>query len=172
MHLLLAPDDSVGIGKLMQRLAGRHTRSHNRSPGYSGTLWEGRYKSSPVQATEYLLACCRYIELNPVRADIASDPADYPWSSFRLRLAGATDRWLDLDSRYLALGDRESVRQERYRQFLRDATPDGEANLIREAIQRCRLTGTDRFTEEIAAITGRRIERRGRGRPVAMKASE
>ena len=68
LHLLLAPEDLDGLGKLMKRLAGRQTRYHNHLEGRSGTLWEGRYKSSVVQSDAYFLACCRYIELNPVRA--------------------------------------------------------------------------------------------------------
>ena len=168
VHLLLAPDDSVGIGKLMKRLAGRQTRNHNRLEGRSGSLWEGRYKSSPVQTDRYLLACGRYIELNPIRARMVAQPEAYPWSSCCHRLGEAECDWLDPDPGYLALGENDTLRRTRYRQFLRSAIPDGEWNLIREAVQRGQLTGTDRFTEEVAAIAGRRIERRGQGRPVKL----
>ncbi len=65
VHLLVSPSDCAGIGRLMERLAGRQTRNYNRLEGRSGTLWEGRYKSSTVQTEAYLVACCRYIELNP-----------------------------------------------------------------------------------------------------------
>ena len=65
VHLLLAPSDQKGLGLLMKRLAGRQTRYRNKLEGRSGTLWEGRYKSSLVDADQYLLACVRYIELNP-----------------------------------------------------------------------------------------------------------
>jgi putative transposase len=166
VHLLLAPDEPGGIGKLMKRLAGRLTRNHNRQEGRSGTLWEGRYKSSPVQTEDYLLACCRYVELNPVRARMVAEPESYPWSSCRHRLGEAECDWLDYDPCYLALGENEAERRVRYRKFLRTAIPDGEWGLIREAVQRGQLTGTDRFTEEVAAITGRRVERRGQGRPM------
>jgi putative transposase len=71
VHLLLAPGDSVaGLGQLMKGLAGRATRYRNKLEGRSGTLWESRYKSSVVQTDTYLLACSRYIELNPVRAQM------------------------------------------------------------------------------------------------------
>ncbi len=81
-HLLLAPDTQAGLGQLMKRLAGRQTRYHNRAEGLRGTLWESRYKSSSVQTDGYLLACIRYIELNPVRARMVVAPEQYPWSSF------------------------------------------------------------------------------------------
>src|SRR5437762_2638769 len=66
VHLLLGPEDRRGLAQLMKRLAGRHTRYHNTLEGRTGTLWESRYKSSPVDTDDYLLACLRYIELNPV----------------------------------------------------------------------------------------------------------
>ncbi len=167
VHLLLAPRDSTGLARLMKRLAGRQTRHHNRLEGRTGTLWEGRYKSSLVEHDEYLLACSRYIELNPVRARIVARPQDYAWSSCRYRLGTDWDSadWLDRDPCYLALGAAEDERRRRNREFLYAAIPSGEWELIREAVQRGQLTGRERFTQEIADIIGRRVERRGRGRP-------
>lgn len=165
VHLLLAPHEPTGIGKLMKRLAARQTRHHNRLEGRSGTLWEGRYKSSLVQRDDYLLACCRYIELNPVRARMVAAPQHYPWSSCRHRLGIENAEWLDPDPGYLVLGDSEAERRQRYQDFLQAAIPSGEWELIREAVQRGQLTGTHRFTDEVADILGRRVERRGRGRP-------
>jgi putative transposase len=165
VHLLLSPDDPLAIGRLMKRLAGRQTRYHNSLEGRSGTLWEGRYKSSLVQREDYLLACCRYIELNPVRARMVARPEDYVWSSCRFRLGLDHADWLDHDPCYSALGNTETERRAHYRSFLHAAIPAGEWELIREAVQRGQLTGSARFTEEVAAILGRRVERRGRGRP-------
>jgi putative transposase len=172
VHLLLAPHEPAGIGKLMKRLAARQTRHHNRLEGRSGTLWEGRYKSSLVSRDDYLLACCRYIELNPVRARMVAAPQDYPWSSCRYRLGIETAEWLDLDPCYLALAASESERRRRYQDFLQAAIPSGEWELIREAVQRGQLTGSDRFTDEVAGILGRRVERRGRGRPAKSEETE
>ena len=86
VHLLVAPEDIAGLGGLMKRLAGRQTRCHNRLEGRTGTLWESRYKSSPVDSDNYLPTCTRYIELNPVRARMVSAPEAYAWSSCRSRL--------------------------------------------------------------------------------------
>ena len=165
VHLLLAPDDPNGIGKLMKRLAGRQTQYHNRLEGRSGTLWEGRYKSSPVQSETYLLACCRYIELNPVRARVVTNPLEYKWSSCRARFGRSRLPSLDLDPCYLALGANDPDRQRCYEQYLSCAIPRGEWKLIREAVQRGQLTGNDRFREQVAKIIGKRIEYRGPGRP-------
>ena len=132
----------------------------------SGTLWESRYKSSPVQADPYLLACCRYIELNPVRATMVAAPDAYPWSSYRMRMGQLAEDWLDRDPCYLDLGTSEAARQTRYAQFVQEAIPAGEWELIQEALQRGQLTGGNRFVDEVEGIIGRRIEHRPPGRPV------
>ena len=167
VHLLLAPGDSVaGLGQLMKALAARATRYRNRLEGRSGTLWESRYKSSVVQSDAYLLACCRYIELNPVRARMVGDAADYPWSSYRVRFSDVPDdHWLDADPCFLALGNTANERHHRYEAFIRQAIPVDEIRLIREALQRGQLTGTSRFVDEVERIFGLRIEQRGQGRP-------
>ncbi len=89
----------------MKTLAARTTRYRNRLEGRSGTLWESRYRSSVVQSDAYLLACSRYIELNPVRACMVADPMDYPWSSYQARVSGVeNDGLLDIDPCFVALG--------------------------------------------------------------------
>ncbi len=166
VHLLLVPGESAeSMAKLMKTLAGRATRRRNRQEGRTGTLWEGRYKSSPVETDRYLLACCRYIELNPVRAGMVSRVEDYRWSSFRQRMGLVDDNWLDADPCYLALSDCPVERRRRYRNFVGEAIPDGEANLIRLALQRGQLTGGQGLRDETERILGRRVIFRGRGRP-------
>ncbi|WP_458130792.1 transposase [Pseudomonas sp. R3-41] len=167
VHLLLAPGESVaGLGQLMKALAARATRYRNRLEGRSGTLWESRYKSSVVQSDSYLLACCRYIELNPVRARMVADAADYPWSSYRARVGNVPDgHWLDADPCFVALGNTTAERCRRYEAFVRQAVPAAEIGLIRDALQRGQLTGTSRFVDEVERIVGVRIEQRGQGRP-------
>jgi putative transposase len=87
IHLLVAPEDTAGLAALMKRLAGRQTRYHNSLEGRTGTLWEDRYKSSPVDSDNYLLVCTRHIEMNPVRANLVMTPEAYDWSSRRFHLA-------------------------------------------------------------------------------------
>lgn len=167
VHLLLSPGDTpASLGQLMKALAARMTRYRNKLEGRSGTLWESRYKSSVVQSDTYLLACSRYIELNPVRAHIVSRAENYPWSSYRLRVVEpAENNWLDIDPCFEALGSTELVRRERYTNFVEQVAPIGELDLIRSALQRGQLTGASRFVEEIEHITGLRITGRGQGRP-------
>lgn len=166
VHLILEPsDDAHVIGKLMRRLAGRQTRYVNRLEGRTGSLWEGRYKASPIQTERYLLACSRYVELNPVRARIVATPEQYAWSSFRHKVGTTGIGWLDEDPCFRALGDRHPERARRYAAYVRRVVSAEEEKLIRQAVRRNQLTGDERFIDEIAERVGRRIELRGRGRP-------
>ena len=166
VHLLLEPsEDTDAIGLLMKRLAGRQARLANRLEERSGSLWEGRYRSSLVQTDAYLLACSRYIDLNPVRAGIVAVPEDYLWSSFRLKTDTSGPGWLDVDPCFEMLGSTHAERAREYSRFVMSSVPAEEAELIRTAVRRNQLTGNTRFVDEIEQRLGRRIERRGRGRP-------
>lgn len=169
VHLLLMPAQGQTLASLLKALAGRQTRYVNRVEGRSGTLWEGRYKSSPVDTESYLLECSRYIELNPLRAGIVGRPEQYRWSSFGAKAGLWEDRRLDLDPCYLAMGETEQQRQSRYAAFVSRGVRPSELMLIREALQRGQLTGSERFVDEIDRKLGVRVERRGQGRPAKCK---
>lgn len=166
VHLIIDPGNAAeNLAQLMKRVGGRQTRYVNKMERRTGCLWEGRYKSSPISTDEYLLACCRYVELNPVRAGITADPADYRWSSYRVKTGKEKRGWLDLDPCYMGLANNEKDRAESYKTWVKESIPDGEWNLIRQSLQRGQLTGSLRFVDEIERKTARRVEFRGQGRP-------
>jgi len=166
VHLIVDPgDEPENLGRLIKTVAGRQTRLVNRLEQRTGSLWEGRYKSSPIETERYLMACCRYVELNPVRAGMVRDPADYPWSSFQAKAGLAEQDWLDFDPYYCALGGTSKHSRARYSEWVRLGSADNEISLIRTALQRGQLTGSNRFREQVEARTGLRVECRGRGRP-------
>lgn len=142
VHLLVQPSEEVaGLGRLMKRLAGRLTRYRNRLEGRSGTLRESRYKSSVVDTEEYLLACKRYIELNPGRAGMVDDAGEYPWSSYGHHVGTTVLDWLDEDPCYHGLGDSREGRQVAYCDFVGQGVPAKQGALISQAPQRGQLTG-------------------------------
>lgn len=165
VHLLLAPARATGIAQLMKRVAGRYTRHYNRQARRTGTLWEGRYRSSLVDRDEYLLACCRYIELNPVRAGIVDDPIQYPWSSCRHRFSGADQGHFDPDPCYVAMGKSPEDRRACYAEYLASGTPDEQRQFIRESLQRGQPTGGASLAKDVGARLGMAVVRRGPGRP-------
>lgn len=133
----------------------------------SGTLWEGRYKSCPVGTNRYLLACSKYIEMNPLRAGLVDEPGKYRWSSFPAKTECTHDvrNWLDFDQHYLGLGETAEERATNYRQYALQAIPDAEKKLICEALDRGHVAGDAKFLQEVAKRIGRRLELRRQGRP-------
>ncbi len=120
-------------------------------------------KESP--SFEGFLHCCRYVELNPVRAGMVTEVGAYPWSSYRQKTGAEKDCWIDRDPCYLDLSAHEHVRKERYQRYINQGLPEDEGQLITQALQRGQLTGTERFVEEVEKRLGLRIEHRGQGRP-------
>jgi putative transposase len=165
LHLILDPGENEGnLAKLMKRIAGRQTRYINKLEKRTGTLWEGRYKSSPISADSYLMACCRYIELNPVRAHLVDHPGDYQWTSYAEK-TGKEHKLVDEDPFYLGLSDDPEKRTELYEEWVLSAVPEGEWEFIRSATQRGQLTGGRKFYDLVADRLGHRIEARQQGRP-------
>lgn len=166
VHLVVDPgSNAANLGLLMKRLAGRHTRRMNLLEGRSGTAWEGRFKCSPIESSRYLLACTRYVELNPVRAGMVADPSEFHWSSYRARMGMAAAHLLDLDPCFLALGPSLAEQRSAYAEWVAAGSTASELEIIRAATQRNQLTGTDEFAREVEPHAGRRVSNRGRGRP-------
>lgn len=166
VHLIVDPGSNPeSLSLLMKRIAGRQTRYVNTLEKRSGSLWEGRYKSSIVSSKEYLLSCSRYIELNPVRAGLVEDPSKYRWSSYANKAAGVPDPVVDYDLLYTALGKRAAERQEVYRDYVFQTIPEEELQLIQEAVQRNQVTGGNRFREQLEKKYAVRLSNRGPGRP-------
>lgn len=166
VHLIIDPGNNPeSISHLMKRVAGRQTRYVNKLENRSGSLWEGRFKSSIVSSKEYLLACSRYIELNPLRAEMVADPLSYKWSSYTFKATGSPDSVADLDEIYLALGNTESERQKAYREYVMQTIPEEELKLIQGSIQRNQVTGGDKFREQLERKHKIRLSNRGPGRP-------
>ena len=165
VHLLITPQRADGPARLMQSIGRRYVQYINRAYKRSGSLWEGRYKSSVVQAESYLFACMRYIELNPVRAGMVTDPAHYRWSSYRHNGLGQTDERLAEHPLYQCLDSDPDRRQAIYRALFRCELDDDAISDIRLAVTQSQPLGDDRFAESICARAGVRRAHQKRGRP-------
>jgi putative transposase len=151
VHLLLTPEETDACGLLMKSLGQQYVQRVNRVHGRTGTLWEGRFRSSVAASADYVLACYRYIELNPVRAGLSTHPRDYPWSSYGCNAEGKPDCLVVPHPVYAALEATPELRRRTYSNLF-DAPMDGG------------ILGEIRS----AARTGRALgsERRSRGRPL------
>lgn len=169
VHLLCTPHNEAGVSKMMQSLGRRYVQYFNREYRRSGTLWEGRFKSCLVQSDKYLLKLYRYIELNPVRADMVKDPGDYRWSSYQINGLGKESKLCTPHHEYLSLGKTSAERQASYRQLFIHEVEGELLKEIRENTNKGMAVGSERFKEEIEALTGRRLHSKKRGRPVGWR---
>jgi putative transposase len=133
VHLLLSPSADDSASMMMQRLGRRYVCYFNRRHARTGTLWEGRFRSSPMLDERYLMICHRYIELNPTRACMVDAPSDYPWSSYRSNALGQQNDLLTPHSLYMRLGAGPEARQAAYRHLFGDALSDETLDQLRQA---------------------------------------
>lgn len=163
VHMLVTPADEKGVSRLMQAQGRKYVQYINHTYGRTGTLWEGRYKSTVVDAESYLLTVYRYIELNPVRAGMVNHASEYPWSSYRYNALGKEIQLITPHDEYLRLGKTTEDRQKTYRALFRGRMPERELTSIRDATNKAWALGDDRFRQQIEAKTGRRAIPLGRG---------
>ena len=162
VHLLLTPRASDDCARLMKQLGQLYTQYVNRTYRRTGTLWEGRFKSCLVQSERYLLACYRYIELNPVRAGITDRPAAYEWSSYRTNAERVSSALVTPHPEYLRLGSTPAERCKNYSTLFGCDTVDADA--IRNATHGNFALGDKVFQAELAEKLGRRVHRQAAGR--------
>jgi putative transposase len=162
-HLLLTPPDAQSCGKMMQSLGRQYVGYFNRKYQRSGTLWEGRYKSTLVDTDNYFFTLCRYIELNPVRAGMVSAPGDYRWSSYHGNATARTQPILTRHALYLGLGPDSKDRQTAYRQLFNKPLPQETVDEIRFTTNQAWVLGCDSFKRDIADVANRKVESSGWG---------
>lgn len=158
VHLVMTPESPDAIGWVMQSVGRRYVRHFNRASGRTGALWEGRYRATVIDSDSYLLACYRYVELNPVRAGMVTLPGDYPWSSYRANAFGYGDDLVTAHKSYAALGLDPAARQSAYRELLTTGMEERTVDEIRMATNKGWALGTVE------------TERRGRPLPAGRRA--
>jgi putative transposase len=165
VHLLMTPGTTNGLAKVIQSVGRRYVRYINDTYRRTGTLWEGRYKASLIDTEHYLLACYRYIEMNPVRAGMVAHPADYPWSSYRHHAGLATEACIADHAQYLGLAPTPERRAVAYRALFDVHLDPAILETIRTTTNQCLVLGNDRFKDEIEQTIARRVRPGKPGRP-------
>ncbi|QDH70368.1 transposase [Marilutibacter alkalisoli] len=165
VHLLVTPHEIGAVSRMMQAIGRRYVGCFNARYRRTGTLWEGRFKSALVDSADYLLTCYRYIELNPVRAGMVAKPADYRWSSHAHNALGAHESRITPHPLYLGLGANAIERQLAYRELFNAELGSNKIDDLRAHTQQQKAWGSDRFRQQIEALTQRSASVRPRGRP-------
>jgi putative transposase len=149
-----------------------YVRYFNKTYKRTGTLWEGRFKSSLVQSEHYLLSVYRYIELNPVRAGMVEDPADYGFSSYQINALGRESNLCTPHEEYLLLGDDSNARQQNYRALFEQELDSELIDDIRKTNNKGMAIGNQDFIKEIEGLTGYNMTNKNRGRPKGWRKSK
>jgi len=166
-HLLASPTTAEGLPQMMQAVGRRYVRYFNDKEGRSGTLWEGRYRSTLIETERYLLACMVYIDLNPVRAGMVAEAQDYPWSSYGHYAGLRADRLVTPHPLFWTLGNTPFAREAAYAELVRAGITLAQQDaLTRSALSGWALGG-EKFVADLQKRTERRVQKTPAGRPLS-----
>src|SRR3569832_744199 len=169
IHLLATPQTADGIPNMMQALGRSYVRNFNSRQARTGTLWEGRYKSTLIQAERYLLACMVYIDLNPVRAGMVDAPASYPWSSHGYYVSGRSDRLVTPHPIWWELGNTPFAREAAYRELVNAGLSTAQQQALADSALRGWALGDAEYVADLQRRTARRVTKGKPGRPVSSR---
>ena len=166
-HLLVTPQTSDGLPQMMQAVGRRYVRCFNDSQQRSGTLWEGRYRSTLIQTDRYLLACMAYIDLNPVRAGLVAQAADYPWSSHGHYIGRRADKLFTPHPLVWELGNTPFAREAAYAELVQAGVNPVHQTALTDATLSGWALGEPDFVADLQKRTQRRVVKGQAGRPHA-----
>ena len=164
-HLLLRPEPGPSISRILQSLTVAHTWRYHKRHRTSGHVWQGRFKSPVIQDDAHLLVVLRYLEANPLRARMVTDPADYRWSSYQQHGMGQDDPLLSGFPEWEELGRTEPERRKRWRAKVRAVPDESELAMVRGSLRSGRPLGSPEWTESMAERLKIELNPRSRGRP-------
>jgi putative transposase len=168
-HLLATPQTADGLPQMMQAVGRRYVRYFNDSQNRSGTLWEGRYKSTVIETERYLLACMVYIDLNPVRASMVEQAREYPWSSHAHYTGLRVDPLVSPHPMVWELGNTPFAREAAYSELVQAGIPQGQQLALTDSALCGWALGSSAFVENLQKLTARRVTKGLPGRPYGIQ---
>ena len=164
LHLLATPETATALPMMMQAVGRRYVQTFNRRHARTGTLWEGRYRATVIDARAYLLPCMAYLDLNPVRAGLVARAADYPWSSHGHYVGQRQDPLITIPAGIWTLGNTPFAREVAYADQVQQRLGTSPQPLT-EALLKGWALGADDFIGQLQKHTQRRVTRAKAGRP-------
>ncbi|NMM80141.1 transposase [Acidovorax sp. SRB_14] len=168
-HLLATPSTAEALPLMMQAVGRSYVRTFNQRHGRSGTLWEGRYRSTLIETERYLLACMVYLDLNPVRAGRVAQPGAWPWSSHAHHLGQRSDKLVTPHALYWALGNTPFAREAAYAALVQAGIGHGEQVALTDAALRGWALGSADFVAALQKKSPRRVTKAKPGRPPSVR---
>jgi putative transposase len=172
VHLLATPSDEDGLAAMMQKVGRLYVPWFNNKHGRTGTLFQGRFRTSVIDPDAYFLACIRYIELNPLRNQLAFDPLDYPWSSYAHHAGVRPDPLITDHAKYWELGNTPFQREAAFIELAQQGMSGQELDTINAAVLKGAPLGSHAFKVALEKATKRQILPAKRGRPFKVKPAE
>ena len=164
-HLLATPQTTTGLPQMMQALGRSYVRYFNNLHGRSGTLWEGRYRSTVLQAERYLLAGMVYMDLNAQRAGLVAAPQEYPWSSYGHYVGLRPDALITPHALFWSLANTPFAREAAYADLVRAGLAAGQQLALTDAVLSGWALGDAAFVAILQKKTVRRLVKNSPGRP-------
>jgi len=164
-HLLLTPPSEEAMSLMMQSVGRSYVRYFHKRHSRSGTLWEGRYKSSVIDSEAYLLTCMAYIDLNPVRAGVVELADEFNWSSYKHLIGQKIDKLLTPHALYWGLGNTPFSREAAYAKFVQSGLSASIQKDLTESVLKGRVVGRPEFLKSLQKTTLRPILPQKAGRP-------
>jgi putative transposase len=165
VHLLATPDDAEGLARMMQWIGRHYVPYFNRKYARSGTLWAGRFKATVIEASLYFITCCRFLELNPVRAGTVGDALDYPWSSYAHHIGVKSNPLITDHPLYWALGNTPFEREAEYRKMAEQVLTSLELQNLQSSFNKGWALGSETFKADLEKQLNRQVRPEKRGRP-------
>lgn len=165
LHLLATPGDNEGLAQMMQKLGRFYVPWFNNKYERTGGLFQGRFRTSLVDSERYFLTCSRYVELNPVRAQLVSNPLDYPWSSYAHHAGTRVDPIVTDHLLYWSLGNTPFQREAAYMDLVQQGLSSEELDTINKAVLKGQPLGSHNFKADLERKTQRQVLPAKLGRP-------
>lgn len=164
-HLLLTPQSETGVPQMLQATGRRYVRYFNDVQGRSGTLWDGRYRSTVLQPALYLLPCMVQMDLNPVRWGLAESADAYAWSSHRHYIGQQIDRLITPHAQFWGLGNTPFAREAAYAHLVQAGLGAAQQKVLTDATLQGWALGDPAFLQQLQKGTQRRLVKGQAGRP-------
>lgn len=165
LHLLASPSDEQGLSRMMQWIGRQYVPYFNQKYQRTGTLWQGRYRATVIDAERYFMTCCCYIELNPVRSHMVALAGDYLWSSYQHHAGIKPDPVITDHSLYWSLGNTPFDREISYKKLIELGVNEEDVAALTEATLKGWAIGSEKFKLMLERQTERRVRKGRRGRP-------
>lgn len=164
-HLLATPQTDNALPQLMQAVGRSYVRYFNDSQRRTGSLWEGRYRSTLIQTDRYLLACMAYIDLNPVRAAMVAEPLGYAWSSHGFYVGARSDKLVTPHALFWDLANTPFGREAAYADLVRAGISEEQQTALTQSALAGWALGEADFVADLQKRTERRVNKSKAGRP-------